>query len=369
MNHDAPRGADQVFETIAVPRLAGSAAVARVEDLIIQELDALGFETARMPFTTSARRLHAINIATTACGWIALGVVPLFALAIPGWITTSIGVSALGLAFVVPWGIAEGWLPSNTDRVEARNITGRRSGQVRCWLVAHSDSKAQRKSLAGRVVATLCLFGGALGLSALLAVRLLTPISPLAVMPAVGLMVLGSALLSGPPLEGESAGAVDNASGVLAVLSAAQRLEHRKDVGVLVTGAEEFGMEGARAWAAGETEGEFFVNFDGLDNRGKFNVMTHRSRGGRAQTSKIRHAVQEALGRRGDVRRSSLPLGIFVDGSVLAKAGLSGVTVSRGDWETLSVVHTPRDARQRTDPSAATCAGEAVADAVNALLG
>jgi hypothetical protein len=64
-----------------------------------------------------------------------------------------------------------------------------------------------------------------------------------------------------------------------------------------------------------------------------------------------------------------LPFGTFVDGTVLAQAGMPGVTVSRGDWRTLGVVHTPRDVAARVDVASAVLAGRAAARAAELVLG
>ena len=46
-----------------------------------------------------------------------------------------------------------------------------------------------------------------------------------------------------------SVGALDNASGVAAVLRTAELLPRGAAIGVLLTSAEELGLAGARAWA------------------------------------------------------------------------------------------------------------------------
>jgi Zn-dependent M28 family amino/carboxypeptidase len=175
---------------------------------------------------------------------------------------------------------------------------------------------------------------------------------------------------------GDSPGAVDNASGIIAVLVAAELAREGLDVGVLITGAEEYGMEGARAWtAATARRGAVFVNFDGLDDRGAFNLMRHEPAGDEASPEAVSatavfDTVAAALHDHGHpLRRSRLPLGIFVDGSVLARAGMVGVTVSRGDWHTLGVVHTPRDTADRTGTQSAVEAGRLVHQALGKLLG
>ena len=76
------------------------------------------------------------------------------------------------------------------------------------------------------------------------------------------------------------------------------------------------------------------------------------------------------LGARGhSVRKSPLPFGVFVDGSVLAAAGMIGCTLSRGTWATLGVVHTRRDTAARMDVEGAITAGTSVAETLSAVLG
>lgn len=357
------------YDGLAVPRPVGSDTVARIEDAVADRLRSLGFDVIRQRFETGPHRLYAASIAGAGLGWVALLTAPFLSLQVVGWSASLAGLAGVATVAVLCVGIANRRLPFNAPRVEARNIVAIRSANTRAWLVAHSDTKGQPLSLAGRVLAVGALGIGLAGLTACLLARVAGPLPWWAVIPWVLLVMGGGGALSLPPVKGESAGAVDNASGLVAVLSAAEKLRHRTDVGVLVTGAEEMGMEGARAWLTSGGTGELFVNFDGIDNRGAFTMMRHappRRRG--AELRALQTAIAEALAPDA-VRSSPLPLGIFVDGSVLARGGLTGVTVSRGDWSTLRVVHTVRDVAGRTEAGPARRAGEAVAVALDRMLG
>jgi hypothetical protein len=333
-------------------------------------MDSLGFSVERQIFTTSARRLYAGSLLGAGLGWVALGLFPLLMLPVDLWIVFTIGLAALIAVVVVSVGIGAGVLPFEAEPVQATNLIGTRSSGPLLWLVAHSDTKAQWLSLRGRVIATVLTGAGSMLLVAALVVRIAGPlpwwVAALLLIP----LLIGSAGLSRPPLHGESPGAVDNGSGVIAALSAAARLSDRQDIGVLITGAEEFGMEGARAWVqAAGSQGAGFVNFDGIDSVGRFNIMTHRSSprtDENEERAKFLHRELRSVLRAGGhtVRDRPLPFGIFVDGSILARGGLWGVTVSRGTWETLSVIHTPRDTIERTDVGGAVVAGTATAEAV-----
>src|SRR5438309_7081850 len=122
-----------------------------------------------------------------------------------------------------------------------------------------------------------------------------------------------------------SAGAVDNAAGVVAVLTTVDALPREAGVGVLFPDAEEYGLLGARALVReranllGDT---CIVNFDGVDDRGSTIAFIHRS-------GPAVERVAAALGAR---RARWLP--VLVDGLALSGAAREGVTIMRGDWRT-----------------------------------
>jgi hypothetical protein len=64
-----------------------------------------------------------------------------------------------------------------------------------------------------------------------------------------------------------SAGALDNASGVAAVLDAAAALSPALPIGVLIADAEELSLAGARAWARSRPAG-VALNCDSVDDDG-----------------------------------------------------------------------------------------------------
>ena len=340
----------------------------------MEQLQKFGFEVRRESFEAATNRLRAAAAAGVGFGWCALVLFPLLVVPIHGLTAMLGGVAALTLVAVVAAWIARGGRWSGDTMVTANNIVACRGTSPRLWLVAHSDSKAQRLSLRGRVFAFAALGIGAGGMLVCLGLRVVAPLPVGVVTPWIGLTLVGAAGMAGPPLVGGSSGAVDNASGMIAALVAAEGLRERTDVGVLITGAEEFGMEGARAWVAGTRWAGVFVNFDGIDHVGSINVMVHARRHDTAVHSgptlqQLLRTVHEHVSAIGPpVRRSRLPLGIFVDGSVLAAGGMDGVTLSRGDWSTLGVVHTAKDTVQRTSHESAVAVGEAVARAAADLL-
>jgi Peptidase family M28 len=233
-----------------------------------------------------------------------------------------------------------GWVPLGEPARHDANLIATRGGSPRRWIVAHLDSKAQRHSMAGRLVA-VWLVGLAVALLTGLAVaRLLGPVAP-------GWLAVGSAtalfagVLAGRGrLRGRSLGARDNGSGVIAALAAAAATSDPA-VGILITGAEEFGLVGARVFArvTPRIQEMEFVNLDTLDDNGNLYLICHDSRGQR-----LADTLQPTLSRLSfRLRRRRLPLGIFVDSAPLARAGAPAVTVGRLTWGTLRCIHTPGD--------------------------
>jgi hypothetical protein len=367
-----PAWVGELFEVLAVPRLPGTLALQDVEQAASERLRQLGYQVEPFRFAAAPRRVVASVVAGAGLGWAALALSPLLLIPIPGWPVALIGLGALGLVMLVTHGVAEGYLPVRAAAVEATTLVGCR-GEPDLWLVAHLDSKSQRVSLRGRVIGAVSAVLGLTGLLALLGLRIVGPVPPWALVLLVPALLGGGILSLGAP-GNRSAGAVDNATGLIAALVAAEHLGHRADVGVLLTGAEEFGMEGARAWALHGPRTGAFVNFDGLDSRGRYRVQVHSPAAGAGKSlpsaRDVARAVAAALDDEGhDVVVRPLPLGTFVDGAVLARAGMSGVTLSRGDWQTLGVVHTPHDVAERVDVVSAVQAGRAAARAAERLLG
>ncbi len=354
-----------------MPRLAGSPVLLDIEARLAERLAGWGFDVSVSPFHATAASLEAVSVFGTGIGVVGFGSFPLLVLPLAGWSVVLVIVAALAAVGVVAAGIGSDRLPSRQVPTEARNLEARREPPA-LWLVAHSDSKGQGLSLLGRVGAVVALAVGVLGLVVVLVYRLQGPVSwVLAALASLPLVVSGGLLSRSTP-RNTSPGAVDNASGIVAVMVAAELLRDRRDVGVLITGAEEYALAGARVWAATSGTTTPFVNVDGIDARGPYHVTPHRPTGPRRAAGveqTIAQAIRAELMRRGgSVRVAPLPPGILVDGRALAGAGQPGVSLSRGDVATLRVVHTRRDDPRRAPVDAAVEAGRAVAAAVHRVL-
>jgi Peptidase family M28 len=278
---------DALFAALATPRRAGTASALRVREILKRELTARGFVAMEHAFTGRSL-LHR------------LGRAPLD------------GVNLIGV------------------RPRAR---------VAIWLVAHYDSKGQPLSMAARLVAaTLAALGGL----ELVGVAVRSIMGPLHVgWLAVSLGVAGLTgvlLLATNRATDRSAGAVDNATGVVTVLATVDALPPDAGVGVIFPDAEEYGLVGARALLRERAHllaDTAVVNLDGIDDRGTTIVLVHR-RGA------VVDRVAAALGAR---RFRWLP--VVVDGAVLGRGSREAVTILRGNWSTARIVHTPLDTAER----------------------
>jgi hypothetical protein len=184
---------------------------------------------------------------------------------------------------------------------------------------------------------------------------------------AVGaaLALVAATLAGRGRLHGSSPGTRDNASGLVAVLLAAEAVDD-PELGLLLPGAEEFGLVGARTFAAAFPErlrGTDVINLDTLDDEGRLYLVGHGAAG-----EVLAARLAPAMATTGlEVRPRRLPLGILVDGIPLARAGARAVTIGRLTWRTLRRIHTPRDAAEGFAFETATRVGAALARALEGM--
>jgi uncharacterized membrane protein YphA (DoxX/SURF4 family) len=221
----------------------------------------------------------------------------------------------------------------------AARPSGRPAVRPSVWLTAHYDSKGQPISMALRLAGAAALVAG------LLTVFFEPPAGAI-------LLVVGLLVFLGNRVTNRSAGAVDNASSLVAVLMAVDLLDERSTVGVVFPDAEELGLVGARALVADahhHFRGTAVFNFDGLDDIGRPTAVLHRP-------GPLGRALADALGAR---RARWMP--VLVDGIALAGAAAECVTIMKGDWRTTRIVHTPRDTADRLNLAGARAVAQGVA--------
>lgn len=343
-----------------LPREAGTPAAREARDLITRFAEALGYRVREQRFSFLPISLNALPIAGAGLDWLTLLQLPLLLwpdtprlAAIGAWI---IGATALG---ILVRGIGTGVdVPGAEQREDANLIVTRGAGPVHRWIVAHVDSKAQGHSMAGRLVAVWLLLAATLGITLLAVARMrIKPLPAAVVAPVAGLALAAGALAARGRLKGSSPGARDNGTGLLAAFLVAAESED-PGVGFLFTGAEEFGLVGARvAVREGVADaGAEIINLDTLDQRGSLYLVYHDVRGADL-ARRIRPLVE---GIAPEVVRSRLPLGILTDSLPFARHGLAAVTLGRLDWGTLRLIHTPRDTPAGLDLSTAAAVGRAI---------
>lgn len=232
---------------------------------------------------------------------------------------------------------------------EGINLIGVRPRvRVATWLTAHYDSKGQPLSMAWR----LLLVAAALAMIPALLLATQAGASP-RWWPA--LLVLPALLLALNVATDRSPGAVDNATGVLTVLAALDLLPPEAPVGAILLDGEELGLVGARALVrerANLLRDTAVINFDGVDDRGGVIAFAHH-------LGSVTRSVTDRLAVR---PRRRLP--VVVDGLALAPAVRECLTIMKGDWGTMRVVHTPRDTADRLTLSGVADVARAVATAL-----
>lgn len=215
------------------------------------------------------------------------------------------------------------------------------------WLAAHLDSKSQPVPMLVRIGALIValLSSIALAVTALVALRYYP--APRVWMLAAAALFLAALPLAACTVGSRSPGALDNASGVAAVLRAVE-LEPATIVGVVLTSAEELGLQGARAWAASHKPShptQCVINCDTLDDNGRMRCMIHKNRDGvlarRLQTAAAETGEQLVIAR--------TPPGVLLDSMAFRRGGWSTATLARATFATLARVHTPRDTAARVD--------------------
>lgn len=324
----------------AAPRPTGSAAAAEARRYCTRVLERLGFHVVERPFAYSA---FPGRVGTPLAGvWGGATVVAGAQLARAGtaWgAAVLLATSAVMLAATAIGLARRGVLGFPAMRAAGVNLECTRAASTpRVWLVAHVDSKSQLVPMLGRVAGVI---GLALVWISAMVLALGDAVGVWHPAPWAWLVVAAAAVLAAAPVAltlvgARSHGAVDNASGLAALLAAAAELPADAAVGVLVTDAEELGMAGARAWVRDRAP-SVAINCDGVDDAGMVRAMYS----GRPPRRVLDAMVRAADGERVDARR--LVPGVLLDSVAFADAGWETATAMRGTAATLRRVHTSHD--------------------------
>ena len=333
------------------PRAAGSAAEARSRAYCTEHLRAAGFEVSEERFDYSA---FPGRWGTPVGGIVALAfLASAGAAGRAGAAALAIVILTLGAALLgglARWLARTGVLAFPLERRRGVNLVAKRrdgsNAEPRLWVLAHLDSKSQPVPILVRA-AGITLLG--LVWIAELTLAVLQVLSGSGGMTGAWLAVSAVAILAAIPViattvGARSPGALDNATGVATVLTAAAEARGAH-FGVCLTSAEEFGLAGARAWVHSRQRGGPLVaiNCDSVDDRGTITCMYSGSRPNALVESTL------AAGKRSGqpIRAHRLLPGVLTDGVALADAGWDVVTLSKGGVRTLARIHTPLDRPDR----------------------
>jgi Zn-dependent M28 family amino/carboxypeptidase len=168
--------------------------------------------------------------------------------------------------------------------------------------------------------------------------------------------------------DNESPGALDNASGVAALIGIAEREREHGDVAFLITDGEELGLAGARA-AAKRLPAVFgVINLDGLDDDGTFYVLERFGWPRRGLAPHLALALLSAASALNlAARRRDVPFGVMLDHMPIVNAGTTALTVMRGELSSMRYVHRPADARERLRGAGVSAAVDLVSAALRML--
>ena len=327
---------------LSLSREAGTPEAALARDVVAAHLTGIGYKVTIQKFTFAPSSLRAFPFFGAGLGALALILLPVLGSSrVPAWLALGLWIAGLVALVIVAAGIGLGWVPLGEPMREDANLIATRGGaSPRRWVVAHLDSKAQGHSMAGRLVAVWTVGSAVAGLTLLSLLRLNGALAPWWLALGATLALLAGVLAGRGRLRGRSLGARDNGTGVVAALAAAEASSD-PSVGILITGAEEFGLVGARVFARlgsdlGQSE---FVNVDTVDQEGRLYLVSHNASGAR-----LARTLEPRLTHLGlPIRHRRLPLGIFVDSAPLANAHAAAVTIGRLTWGTLRRIHTPAD--------------------------
>jgi peptidase M28-like protein len=259
---------------------------------------------------------------------------------------------------------------ANRGDEQATNLVAMR-GTPRVWLVAHVDSKSQTIPMLLRVGAVVGLVVGVAGLVVMSLLGTLfdvtgetamsrSLVAPIGIFTAV--VIISAIPLALCWIGNHSPGALDNASGVAAVLLAAEGTA-RNGIGVVITSAEELGLAGARAFTAEHDRG-IALNCDTIDDEGDFVALSSAKARGTESIDALR-AASKRLGVA--VRVRGMIPGVVTDGTALARAGWDVATLSRGNLATLRRVHTSRDTPERINGTGIALAARLLAASIEEL--
>lgn len=367
------RQAREAIRALAHPRMTGSPEASRVDQELRRRFEALGYQIHEVPFHFSAlpgRFGIPLAGALTLIGgiastWLILyergGAALATLLGIAGALSAMARLSRRAVTRL-PW----------DRRVGVNWLVKRPGARPSFVVVAHRDTKSQPVSTYLRIAAAgLTVVGwGALLILAAGAIAGIGPRFVPLVAGAGAITAAGSVTLLFCRADNRSPGALDNASGLAALLALARREREHDDIAFIVTDAEELGLVGATDVARKIPPVIGVINLDGLDDDGPVHIIERFGlpRRGIAPHLAAAH-LQAAAALDIPARRRDLPLGIGVDHIAFTRAGHPALTLMRGTPKSLRRVHRPEDTPERLSGAGAAEVAAIVSGALDGLRG
>jgi hypothetical protein len=338
---DLVQRAKNLLDDLAqTPRFAGSAEESRARALCRLELERGGFDCNEVPFEYSQSPGRWGPPLGTAVQIVTVIVVAESAMNVGAFSALLIGGTLLTALFFADANAKRRAIERfPLQRARSVNLEARR-GSPTAWLVAHLDTKSQTIPMLLRIASSLAV-------AVVIGVTLIMLLLSLAGLETgqtlwVGLEI--AVIVAAIPsllcfVRNRSKGAVDNASGVVAVLLAAQSASAPPNLGILITSGEELGLAGARIWAHSAQPGWRILNCDTVDDTGGWRCMYT---GPKPKLIAVAaESVASSLGV--GLRVGRLIPGILADSVAFADLGIGAATLSRGTLSTLARIHTRRD--------------------------
>src|SRR5256714_363699 len=321
-------------------RFAGSAEEAAAREICKRELTDAGFDCRDLPFEYSEWPGRWGPPLSAAIQTVTIVLVARMAV-VSGALTALVtgGAIIAGLFFIDAQAKRRWITDFPAQRARSMNLEAQR-GNPRVWLVAHLDSKSQSVPMLIRIAGSVAL-GILMALAlALLLLELVGISSVNAFWPPVQIAAVMAALPGIACFVGNGGvGAVDNASGVAAVILARRAANAPRDLGVLITSGEELGLAGARALSGSTLRDGRLLNCDTVDDAGDWRCMYTG-----AKPRPIIDSAQRTADRLGiRVRVGRLIPGILADRIALPEKEMTALTARRGTLSTLARIHTRRD--------------------------
>ena len=346
------RAKSLIDDLAQTPRFAGSAEEARARSRCKSDLENAGFTCNEIQFSYSqwpgrwGPPLLALFFTVYLVSFCEFG--------IRGSLSRSWWIWFVAV-WIAPWAyrfFTQGILTFRFSRAWSTNLEARR-GDPTVWLVAHIDSKSQTIPMLLRVAGSAALpFAAVLVVIGLGLTLMQLPVDFYFLRAGEIIAVMGAIPTVFCFIRNTSPGALDNATGVAAVLLAAGAPAAPHSLGVLISSAEELGLAGARSWANSVAGKLVVLNCDTVDDAGEWRCMYSYDEPTRLTLAA--EAVCSRLGTR--VRIGRLIPGIMADNMAFSERSQPAITLSRGTLGTLARIHTARD-------NSARLTGEGAAEA------